>query len=104
MLDHLFAPLVLEIDVDIGRLAAFFGDEALEQQVGLGGVDRRDAQAIANGAVRRRPASLAQDWRLAAFGIVDDRVDREEVARDVHLPDQPQLVVELAHDLVRHAV
>ena len=31
MLDHLLAPLVLEIDVDIGRLAAFFGDEPVEQ-------------------------------------------------------------------------
>ncbi len=31
VLDHLLAPLVLEIDVDIGRLAAVFGNEAGEQ-------------------------------------------------------------------------
>ena len=30
VLNHLFAPLVLEIDVDIGRLAAVGRDEALE--------------------------------------------------------------------------
>ena len=33
VLDHLLAPLVLEIDVDVGRLVALGGDEALEQQV-----------------------------------------------------------------------
>jgi hypothetical protein len=31
-LDHLLAPLVLEIDIDVGRLAAIGGDEALEQR------------------------------------------------------------------------
>ena len=33
VLDHLLAPLVLEIDVDVGRLVALGGDEALEQQI-----------------------------------------------------------------------
>ena len=33
VLDHLLAPLVLEIDVDVGRLARVRRDEALEQQV-----------------------------------------------------------------------
>ena len=32
-LDHLLAPLMLEIDVDVGRLVALGRDEALEQQV-----------------------------------------------------------------------
>src|SRR5437660_6486 len=32
VLQHLLAPLVLEIDVDVGRLAALARDEALEQQ------------------------------------------------------------------------
>ena len=31
-LDHLLAPLMLEIDVDVGRLVALARDEALEQQ------------------------------------------------------------------------
>ncbi len=30
VLDHFFAPLVLEIDVDVGWLVAFFRNEALE--------------------------------------------------------------------------
>ena len=36
VLHHLLAPLVLEIDVDVGRLVALPGDEALEQQVVVG--------------------------------------------------------------------
>jgi len=31
ILDHLLAPLMLEIDVDIGRFLAFFGNEPVEQ-------------------------------------------------------------------------
>ena len=33
VLDHLLAALVLEVDVDVGRLVALGADEALEQQV-----------------------------------------------------------------------
>ena len=35
-LDDFLAPLVLEIDIDIGRLAPLFADEALEQQIPAG--------------------------------------------------------------------
>ena len=37
------APLMLEVDVDVGRLVALLGDEALEEHVvvGLAGIDRR---------------------------------------------------------------
>ena len=41
VLDHLLAPLVLEIDVDVGRLFAVGGDEALEQDIDLVGIDAR---------------------------------------------------------------
>ena len=64
VLDHLLAPLMLEIDVDVGRLAALLGDEALEQQVAGRRIDRGDAEAIADRAVRRRAAALAQDRRV----------------------------------------
>ena len=61
VLDHLFAPLVLEIDVDIRRLAALFGDEAVEQKLIARGIDFRDAETIADGGIGRRAAPLAQD-------------------------------------------
>ena len=46
MLDHLFAAFMLEIDVDVGRLAPFRGNEALEQQIDARGIDVGDAEAI----------------------------------------------------------
>ena len=61
ILDHLLAPLVLEIDVDVGRLAPLGGDEALEQQIDLLGIDLGDAEAIADDRIRRRAAPLAED-------------------------------------------
>ncbi len=40
-LDHFLAPLVLEIDIDVGRFAALGADETLEQQAAAHGIDRR---------------------------------------------------------------
>ena len=48
VLDHLLAPLVLEIDVDVRRLAALGGDEALEQEIDARGIDLGDAEAVAD--------------------------------------------------------
>ncbi len=44
VLDHLLAPLMLEIDVDVGRLAALVRDEALEHQVDAVGRHLGDAE------------------------------------------------------------
>src|SRR5206468_570952 len=73
VLDHFLAPLMLEVDVDIGRLAAVGGDEALEQQVGALRIDLGDAQAETHGGVRRRTAALAENVLVA--GETDDVVD-----------------------------
>ena len=53
VLDHLFAPFVLEIDVDIGRLFSFFRDETVEQQLMFRRIDRGYLQAVTNCRVRR---------------------------------------------------
>ena len=76
MFDHLLAALVLEIDVDVGRLAAVGRDEALEQQVDALGIDLGDAETVADGGVRCRAAALAEN--LLAAGIADDVVDGEK--------------------------
>src|SRR5215471_8922774 len=73
------SPMALEIDVDVGRLAAVLGDEAGEQEVALVRIDRGDAEAIADCAVRRRTAALAQDLLLAAAREGDHVVHGEEV-------------------------
>jgi hypothetical protein len=45
VLDHLLAALMLEIDVDVGRLVARLGDEALEDHGADLGADAGDAEA-----------------------------------------------------------
>ena len=104
VLDHFLAPLMLEIDVDVGRLAPLLGNEPLEQQVAGRRVDRGDAEAIADRAVRRAPAALAQDRRIERAREGDDVVDGQEVTREVELLDQLELVMELLQHLVRGAV
>ena len=59
ILHHLLAAFMFEIDVDIGRLATFLGDEAREQQVVFHRIDRGDAEQIAHRRIGRRAASLA---------------------------------------------
>src|SRR4029453_8636936 len=65
ILDHLLAPLMLEIDVDVRRLTPLGGDEALEQEIDRGGVDSGDAEAIADRAVGGGAAALAEDLLAA---------------------------------------
>ena len=103
ILDHLLAPLMLEIDVDVGRLAALGRDEALEQQIVLGRIDGGDAEHVADGGIGRRAAPLAED--AAALGEADDVVDGEEIARIVELLDQGELLRRSASaTFVGHAV
>ena len=69
-LDHVLAPFMFEIDVDVGRFGAVFGQEAFEQQLVDDGVDRSNAEHEANHRIRRRSAPLAQDF-LAARKLHD---------------------------------
>ena len=101
VLDHLFAPLVLEIDIDVGRLLAFLRDEALEQEIDLRGIDGGDAEHIADGGVGRRAAALAQD--LFALGEADDVVDGEEIRRDLSSLDQARALSSASLHLVGNA-
>ena len=86
VLDHLLAPLVLEIDVDVGRLAPLRRDEALEQQIGAVGIDLGDAEAEAHRGIGGRAAALAQD--ALAARVAHDVVHGEEVGRVLQLRDQ----------------
>ena len=58
-LDDFFAPFMLKIDVDIGRLLALARHETFEKQLMLDRVDRRHAEQEADAAVRRAPPPLA---------------------------------------------
>jgi hypothetical protein len=50
---------MLEIDIDVGRLTALRRDEALEEKVDLGRIDRGDAEAITDRGISGRPSPLA---------------------------------------------
>ncbi len=101
VLDHLLAPLVLEIHVDVGRLVAVAGDETGEQEVDLHRVDRGHPQAVADHAVGRRTASLAQD--VLGLGEAHHVVHGQEVAGVVLVADEGELRLQHADDLLRHA-
>jgi hypothetical protein len=101
VLDHLLAPLVLEVDVDVGRLVALGGDEALEEKVDAVRVDRGDAEAVADSRVGGRAAALAQD--PARAGEADEIVHGEEIGRVIERGDQPELVLDQPAHLIRDA-
>ena len=100
-LDHLLAPLVLEIHVDVGRFLAFGADETLEQQAAARGIDRGDAQHVAHRGIGGGPAALAQD--VLRPRVAHDAVHREEIRCVLQLRDQPQFVAQLAVHRIRHA-
>src|SRR5256885_6068912 len=102
VLDDLLAPLMLEIDIDVGRLAARGADKALEQHVDLRRIDRGDAEAIADDRVGRRAAALAQD--VLAARELDNVVHGEEIAREIELLDQLELVFDALADVIGDAV
>src|SRR4029453_6163767 len=74
---------------DIGPLAALLREKPLEEQLHAHRIDRGDAQAVAHGAVGRRPAPLHQDVLLPA--VVDDVPDDEEIAGEFELLDEIEL-------------
>ena len=102
ILHHLLAPLVLEVDVDVRRLLALVGDEPLDQQILLDGIDGGDAQAIANHRIGRRAAPLAQDVLLVARPG-DDVVHGEEIGRVSQRLNQLQFLAQGRDDLDRNS-
>ena len=93
VLDDFFAALVLEIDVDVGRLVALGADETLEQQRGAAGVDLGHAQAITNGRVGGTASALAKNALPAR--PLHDVGHGEEIALIVELLDEREFVLDL---------
>src|SRR5690606_4311961 len=76
VLQHFLAALVLEVHVDVRWLVAGLGQEARDQQAGLGRIHRGDAKGEAHRRVGRGPATLAED--ALAARITDDVLHGEE--------------------------
>ena len=64
--DALAAIAARQIEIDVRPLAALLRQKPLEQQIHADRIDRRDAEAVAHGAVGRRPAALHEDVVLPA--------------------------------------
>jgi hypothetical protein len=92
ILHHLFTARMLEIDIDIGRLAALFGEEAFEQKIDLGRIDGGDAEHEADGGIGRRSPTLTQDVLRPCKA--DDVVHGEEVVCVTEFFDQRQFLVQ----------
>src|SRR5260370_30836067 len=97
-----FTPLVLEIDIDIGRLASLFRDEPLEQKIIAPGIDRSDAKHIADGGVSGRAAALAEN--VLAAGETDNGIHGQKVRPAFELFDPLQRVPDGGHQIVRYTL
>jgi hypothetical protein len=98
-LNDLLSTFVLEVDVDVGRLAPLVREEALEEERRSRRVDRRDAETITNGAVGRAAAPLTQDLLLARD--VHDLPNAQEVRGHLELRDEGELLLEKITHVIR---
>src|SRR6185437_6355137 len=90
-LNDFLAAFVFKVHVDVGRFLSIGTDETFEQQAAAGGIDRRNAEHVADRGVGGRSATLAED--VAGAGEADDAVNREEIGRIFKLGDQVQFVI-----------
>ena len=94
VLDDALAPVAArQIEIDVRPLAALLGEEPLEEQIHADRIDGRDAERVADGAIRRRPAPLDQNALLPAE--IDDVPDDQEVAGEIEALDQIELTGDL---------
>ncbi len=82
-----------QIKINVRPFVTFLGKKSLEKQIHAHGIDGRDPQRVANGAVGRRTAPLHQNIPLAAEA--NDVPDDEEIAGEIELFDQREFAFEL---------
>ena len=101
--DHLAAPALVEVDVEVGHRDAVGVEEALEDQAVLERVEVGDPHRVR----RHRPgagATAGTDPDAVVLGPVDEVGDDQEVAREAHLGDDADLELGLLADRVGDAV
>ena len=94
VLDDPLAPVAArQVEVDVGPLAALFGQKALEEQLHPHRIDGRDPERVAHGAVGGRAPPLHED--VVAAAVFDQVPDDQEVARQVEAADELDLALDL---------
>ena len=86
VLDHSVAPILAEVDVEVGHGYPLGVEEALEEERIAQGVEVGDAQAVGDERACARTASRA-DGHAVFLGPVDEVGHDEEVAGKAHLDD-----------------
>ena len=93
VLDHLLPALVLEVDVDVRRLAPLLRHEAFEEEIAPGRIDGGDPEHVAHRGVGGRPPPLGEDPARAREA--DEVVHGEEVGCVTEPGDDPELALDL---------
>ena len=101
--EHLVAPALVEVDVEVGHGDAVGVEEALEDQAVLQRVEVGDAHRVGGHRAGARAAARA-DADAVVLRPVDEVGDDEEVAGEAHLQDDGLLVLGLLAHRLRHAV
>jgi len=83
-----------KVDVDIGPFAPFLGEESFEEEFHSDRVDGGDSKRITDGAIGGGTTALAEDAVIAC--IAGDVLDDQEIASQVELFDDAQLMLELS--------
>ncbi len=91
--DHLVAPVLAEVDVEVRHRDALGIEEALEQQPEAQRVEIGDAERPGGHRSRARPAAGA-DGNAALLCPADELGDDQEVAGEAHLADDLELVLQ----------
>ena len=100
--DDLAAAAVVEVDVDVGHGDALGVEEPLEDQAVRQRVEVGDAHRVGGQRAGGR-ATAGADADALVLGPVDEVGDHEEVPREAHLADDPDLVVGLLAHVVGDA-
>jgi len=93
VLDHLFAPPGLDVDVDVRGAVTRRGQESLKEQIQLHRVGVRDTQRETDRRVRGRTTALTVD--VVATTELGDVPDREEVTGEAEGLDDTEFVIDL---------
>jgi hypothetical protein len=91
--DHLIAPVLAEIDVEVGHRHAFGIEEALEQQIEAQGIEIGDRQRISHERAGAR-AATGPHRNAVRLGKFDEVGNDEEIAGKIHADDDVELELE----------